>query len=193
MNQEQINKLEVLIKQYHDTHKLKKDIVRNEIYTIMSPAIRRWVNAVLANQKIYLSNEEILAKTWDCFLYGLQYYKPEKKIPVPNHFYTYTKFYLRILQNEEIVKINKRLLLNHDEPFIDFNPDSFYNSLDELKVFRDGLNCEYQLIFDDALMSMFPANKDKKSRIKDSSLSNIRYQESKKIFKVIIDFLLKNG
>jgi len=196
MNAEQIKKVESLIKEYHDAKKIKKDVLRNEIFQIMYPVIKRWINAIFSHQKIYLPKEELTAKTWDCFLYGLQYYVPKREIPVPNHFYTYTKFYLRIMQKEEIIKINKinrQALTDYVHPVIDFNPDSFYNSVDELKVFREQLSKEYKDIFDDAVMSMLPANKDKLCRIKDSSLSNIRYQESKKIFKIIIDFLLKNG
>ena len=107
MNTEQIKKVESLIKEYHDAKKIKKDVFRNEIFQVMHPVIKRWINAIFSLQKKYLPKEELTAKTWDCFLYGLQYYVPKREIPIPNHFYTYTKFYLRIMQKKEIIKINK--------------------------------------------------------------------------------------
>lgn len=189
MDEKQINFLHTAIIRYNSySHSKEKDNLRNEIYLIMLPFIKKWISSILAKKGIFLEQDEMLSKSWDCFEFCLKHFKPEKKIAIPNHFYSYTNFYLKFHES-----INKQNISNQefDTKNSCLSDENLYSQLDELKSFRSILNIEYSLVFDDALMSLIPNNKDKQYRIKQSNLSSIRYQESKKIFKIVIDYLLR--
>jgi hypothetical protein len=189
MDEKQIKFLHTEIVRYNSySHSKEKENLRNEIYLTMLPFIKKWISSILAKKSIFWDQEEMLSKSCDCFEFCLKHFKPEKKIAIPNHFYSYTNFYLKIhdkINNQKIseqeFEVKNSYLGNED----------LYNQLDELKSFRNILSTEYALVFDDALMSLIPNNKDKQYRIKQSNLSSIRYQESKKIFKIVIDYLLR--
>lgn len=190
MNKNQIDELQEMILKHNTCgRKIEREKLRNKIFIEMLPFLKKWMSGILSKKKVFLSQEEMLSKSWDCFLYSLKHYKVHRGINLPNHFYTYTNFYLRIIQidyKEEIDQYHRALT-------IDWHPENFYIHLEELNAFRKTLDDEYKMIFDDALMSMMPSNKDKKYRIKESKISNLRYQESKKVFKTIIDFLIRKG
>lgn len=189
MKKEDINSLSKMINCYNSYPNCKeKDNLRNEIYLKILPYMKKWISSILSKKSIFLEKEEILSKSWDCFEFCLKHFKPEKNILMPNHFYAYTKFYLKIYN-----KINNKNLspqeLDTKNSYI--GEENVYDQLEELKAFKNLLPEEYSLVFDDALMSLIPNNKDKQYRIKQSNLPVIRYKESKKIFKIIIDYLLR--
>jgi hypothetical protein len=167
---------------------IEKDNLRNEIYLKILPYMKKWISSVLAKKSIFLEKEEILSKSWDCFQFCLRHFKPEKKILIPNHFYSYTNFYLKIHNKIEEKNISEQEMGIKNSSL---GEENLYNQLDELKTFKNTLPEEYSLVFEDALMSLMPNNKDKQYRIKQSKLPIIRYRESKKIFKIIIDYLLR--
>lgn len=164
----------------------ERNKIRNEIFINMEPYMEKWISSILANKKIYWSHEEIRSKSWDYFLACLLSYKPEKNIPVPNHFYSYTRFYIA----NDIAKKEP----NNNSDDIDGHPERekypVYDHLQELLIFRGMLSPPYDMIFDDSVMSMVPNRSDRVAREKETGIGYHRYHEAKKIFKVVVQFLL---
>lgn len=189
MEKDQIDLLHSLIINYNSSkNKEEKVEIRNEIYLKMLPYIKKWISSILAKRGIFLEKEEIISKSWDCFEFCIKHFRPEKNISVPSHFYSYTNFYLKTYE-----KINNKNI--SDQEFEIRNScsgeDNLYGQLDELKSFKEMLSEEYAFVFDDALMSLIPENKNKQYRPKQSNLPIVRYKEAKKIFKIVIDFLIR--
>jgi len=162
----------------------EQDRQRNKLFTYFQPTIIQWMHFILKGKAFY-PEEELKALSWDCFLFCLNYYKPEKNIPLLNHFFAYTKFFLLIKEKEKEADRNK---VDSTKEEYDL---SVFEVLDDLKNFKQSLPEEYKSIFDDTLMSMSKANKDRVRRLKETSVKYHQYRESKKIFRLVIDFLLR--
>lgn len=156
--------------------------LRNDLYDILQTHIIKWMSSILRDRNYYSKNE-LLSLSWDCFLFCLKYFKLERNIPIPNHFYAYTKFFL-LSQYPKILTNNTGGCLYTDDVFI-------YEALDELKKFREDLPDNYQTVFDDALMSMSNCRKDHVRRLERTNIKYYQYCEAKKIMKIMIDFLLR--
>jgi hypothetical protein len=193
MDKQLITKVRKKILELHSVQgKENRDEIRNNIYLEMKPFMQKTVTSVLHRKGIYISDEETLSIAWDCFEYCMSNYRHKKKIPIPVHFYKYSFFYITNELKKER-KINKKHEIISFEDLstaeIGFDDDA-YEELEELKSFRSTLPTNYITVFDDAFMSLSPHNKDKINRMTETSLTNVRYQESKKIFKIIIRFLI---
>jgi hypothetical protein len=172
----------------------EKDIIKKQLFHIMNPFMSKWISSIVSKRKYYyMSPEEILSKSWECFEFCLKHFKPKMNIPLPNHFYSYTKFLLATLslemrrkqQEEETNKIISEIQ----------NPDRddlslLYGQLDELQQFRNFLPEEYVLVFDDTVMSLVPYSGNRIRRIDKTSLSYTKYHAIKKVFKVVVEYLL---
>lgn len=172
--------------------KKEKSDIRNRIFSALQPNINCWVKSFLKKNGSFMEESEILSLSWDCFEFSLNSYHPEKKIPLINHFFAYTKFYLMSANSKKNAENNKLHLKSED--FSDFgieNDEKALNSLEELKKFRDLLGEDLSPIFDDALMSMRASTKGRQRRLDKTPLSYSKYHSSKKIFKIVIDFLLR--
>ena len=166
----------------------KKEQLRNQIFNDILPDMMKWISAILSGKGIFKSKEEIISKSWDCFEFCLKYYKPGNPISVPKHFYRYTNFFLKTNPIEGLYESSEESLSSlKTEP----DTENIYSDLEELKSFRKDLPEKYTIVFDDALVSMSASMRNRLCRIEESGLSSIRYQESKKIFKWVIEFLLK--
>ena len=166
----------------------EQEIKRNDIWKIVSPYMIKWVKVILAKRSNYLTQDEILSIGWDCFEFCLKHFKPEIDIPLPNHFYAYSKFYIAMYysgNNKKIVCVD----LSND--LTNGNVDLAYEHIDELREFRKSLPNEYYSVFDDALWSLVDYRKDRLRRLDEAPLTYYRYTESKKIFKIVIDYLLR--
>lgn len=184
--------VEKLIKLFCEVlDKSQKEKLRNKLFLLLNDQIIKWMMSIMKN-KMYFTAAEMKSNCWECFLFCLSYYKPEKKIPTLNHFYAYTKFYL-------LSKTVKRESdYNYDDNGVRISYEntqsydlSLYEALDDLKTFKNCLPIEYQSVFDDALMSMSKGKQDRVRRLNETSVKYYQYCESKKIFKVVIDFLLR--
>lgn len=167
----------------------RKTRLRNRIFQELQPFMVKWVSAILAKKSIYATEEEILSFSWDCFEFCLRRYKVNKPISVPGHFYSYTRFYLlkNVVYKEEGLEES-----NANIDSVEISPlNTIYEGLEELRSFRSILDPEYAMVFDDAIMSMHTKSKDKQYRQKESTLKQSKYKESKKLFKIMIDFLLR--
>jgi hypothetical protein len=188
MKKSDIEKCEKMIREYNDTINNEERIsIRNELFKAINPFMHQWVMSVLSKRGGYVSHEEIKSKSWDCFEYCLRHYKKGGKVPVPNHFYIYTRFHLTATSKpSEICEC-------YDDNALDSVGDglhSVYEHIDELKAFRSMLPNEYVSTFDDAVMSMVPDSKERSSRLDVTKLDYRRYREAKQLFKIVIEFLL---
>jgi len=217
MNKDQIDISNGLIIQWmNEKDNNLKNQFRNRVFMIMKPFLEKWIVAILSKKGVFLSKEEAVSKGWDCFEFCLKNYKIGKAIPLPNHFYAYTKFYLIMafkkelrLKKKEISDISeiaihrrgvygnggiieKRTDRETKDDVLDIE-DSFsvvYEHLEELWKFKNRLQKEYVTVFEDALLSMSPNNSHKVQRVKESGLGYAKYHEIKKLMKVVIEFLL---
>lgn len=161
-----------------------KNGLRNEIYSSMLPFMQKWIRAILSKKKIFLAEDEILSQSWDCFEFGLKHFKMGRKISVPNHFYAYSRFYLMSWVAEQIKKQREYEGVVNDWEHHTEADDLLviYENIDELKGFRDCIPYHYRNMFDNEILLMI-GKPPKKNLYKN--------QESKKIFRLIIDYLLK--
>lgn len=166
----------------------QKIIARNNLFEELMPFIIKWLSSILAKNKTFLSQEELKSLSWDCFYFCLKHYKPNKPIPIPNHFFSYSKFYLQMHVFNKQPKEHENVII--DEEKFSVPPDKIF-ILDEIKAFRESLEEKYVSVFDDAMNSMMPNTKDRVRRLEESNLTYNQYCESKKIFKIIISFLIR--
>jgi len=169
----------------------EKDAIRNDMFNKMVPFIDRWLKGNLGFRQMYMEDDERLSLCWDCFEFCLRHFHPERNIPLLNHFYGYTRFFLLSWFNEK-----KR---QEDQIDGDASTDSgkldncqiYYEQMDDLKQFRGMIPEEYKSIFDDAILSMAGRPIDKIPYRKSNAYGYYKYCESKKVFKIVIDFLLR--
>ena len=191
MNQQKIQTCYDLILEYKKCERTEKEEVRNKLFLEMKEYIIKWISSISSQKGEYLTQKELQSKSWDCFLFALKYFKTEKSIPIPNHFYAYTRFKLSMKDKSE-----KSIKQPNDTDILDLcdpdNNDIFivYGHLEELSLFRRNIPIDYQKIFDDALYSMMPGRSLRKRRSKEVNFTYPRYLEAKKIFKMIIEYLL---
>lgn len=168
-------------------------LIRNGMFEKISPSIAMWIKGYLSRRKKYISDQERLSLCWDCFEFCLDRYRPDNKISIPSHFYGYTRFFLMswFAKNKKYDDRN----WNVSDNKIDHNNgnylDEFYGQMDDLKTFRKTIPNDYQAIFDDALLSMAGQPRDRAPYRKSDSYGYYKYCESKKVFKLVIDFLLR--
>jgi len=194
MDQVRIKLCEGLIQLYQTTEGEEQQRIRNQLFIELCPFIVRWMQAVLHKQGRYQENDELVSGSWDCYEFCLFNYKQSRGIPIPNHFYTYTKYYLLTAQQKVPQETDDAP--TDDRGSCDFSIESFenvYSHFDSVKKFKNYLDPEYHTVFEDALMSMYPGNKNKVRRLDESPLSYYNYCEAKKVFKMVIDFLLRNS
>ena len=198
MQKFQIEYCEKMIKEWiSETDANKKNDVQKKLFIFMKPFMEKWISAILCNNGRFLTPGEITSYGWDSFQYCLIHFKPSRNIPVPNHFYAYTKFCLMSTVGQE-KKEKKRASSDYEKEIntIDIEePFLVYEHIQELKVFRSRLSQDHASIFDDAIMSMVPNAYHGLRRLPDkpgkSKYHNYaKYHEAKNIFKIVIEFLL---
>lgn len=194
MQKEEIAKCTELAKKYFSFKDKEQEAIRNELYFCLKQYMLKWMKTILSTKGLYWEANELLSESWLCFEFCLRHFKPEGCIPLPNHFYAYSKFYIASIKNSQ----NKKHLL-HDEykEHVDYmsmegeDLNSVYEQLDELRCFKKSLPKEYYSIFDDAVMSMVGCLNDRVRRLGETPVKYYRYCESKKIFRITIDYLLR--
>ena len=168
----------------------EKDKIRNDMFIKMEPFIDIWLKGNLNYRQMFMENDERLSLCWDCFEFCLKYYHPERNISLVNHFYRYTKFFLLswFAEKKKREDINDPGATTNDGKLN--NCTVFYEQIDDLKQFRKMIPEDYKTIFDDAILSMAGRPVDKIPYRKSNAYSYYKYCESKKVFKIVIDFLL---
>ncbi len=187
--------------------KKRKIEIRNNIYNSLHAQMLKWVGAALTNIKWVGERENITCWAWDCFVFCIDSFDHTKKIDAVHHFYIYTEYYLRMQRNKSIKEnmkhggsgdgyviktdvdidfIRSGLLMQHSGK----NMSDLINISHDVEQFRKALDEKYQLIFDDALMSMTPDKRFRLRRQKEIGIPSTRYMEAKNIFKHVIRFFL---
>lgn len=196
MNKDLVEKLEKDVALYFekssqgDTSNTK---IRNGIFNEMRPFLDRWLKNHLSYRKIYMSDEERLSLGWECFMFCLEKYDPDGGIPLPNHFFNYTKFFvMTMFAKEKKTRESISAAASSMSRTEDGDPAALYSMLNSLRKFRDTLPNKYKDIFDDALIGMAGRPKDKASFDKTKGYTYYQYCEAKNAFKLIINFLLLN-
>jgi len=195
MDQKLINDCSLLIAKYKRLKNNKiKQSTRNEIFDKMFPFMMKWISSILADKKTFLPKQEIISYSWDCFCYCLEKYKVEIGIPIPNHFYTYCKYYLmEHLHDNDIKEITTESTMVGQELI---TPDSWfevYSMKKEMKTFYDLLPSEYQEIFNDAWLSMSPRRSTRVRRANELHIPYYKYDTAKQVFKMVIKYILNVG
>jgi hypothetical protein len=186
MQKHEIEKCKQLARRYLSmTDSMDKDTLRNKLFLSLQPFLIKWIKSIYSSKHRYHSNDFILSKSWDCFLFALNSYKPHKHIPFINHFFSYTKFCLL----SQKIEVEHKEYKDNEHRDVDIN--YCYDVLEDLKKFRDTLPSEYVIIFEDAICSLYGENRDRAMRNKETPVHFYRYLESKKIFKIVIDYLVR--
>jgi hypothetical protein len=178
-----------LIKRYHKLKNVnEKNKVRNEIFELIHPSMTKWVHSILNKKHIFIEDTELTSLSWDCFEYGLKYWKSDGTIETPNHFYAYTNYgiTLWLKQKEDEAKLSQRTYLTNE--LIDSS--KIFEIKQFIDVFKKSLPPKYQEIFDDALMSLCTNPPYRLRRANELYIPYYRYDEAKKIFKYVIKFML---
>lgn len=195
MNAQQKNHCKELILQFQSEKDIEKQReIRNNIFLLVKPFMEKWIASILSKKQVFLSRHEMKSISWDCFEYCLRLYQPQKNIPVPNHFYAYSKFFLsgsnKTFKKDPINLSQGCPSFSEKDSSADMSPFDAYESIDELKSFRSRLPSQYVPVFDDAVMSMAPGNNQKMNRSCEIPIPYDKYVEAKRIFKIVIEFLL---
>ncbi len=162
---------------------------RNKLFFIVKPYMDKWLESILAQRKVFLPKEELLSLNFECFEFCLKSFKPDREIPLPNHFYAYANFFLKT--NRTLENANKYICVELDNEKEGECLNLAYEHLDELREFRKSLPGEYISVFDDSLMSLVESRPARLRRLDESPLTYQKYCESKKIFKIVMDYLLR--
>lgn len=205
----------------------KKSEARNQLFLTIFPFLEKWFLSICKKKGMYFTKEEVKSECWDCFEFCLHNYRKRESVPLPNFFYTYTRFFILTKinksRNQKFYKNREISYSNFEDWGIDsseragdggeFNPDKshrdkkifipkqyhddtsieVYEHVEELRSFKEMLPEEYKTVFDDAIMSMAPNSKDNLQRLEATTLSYSKYHEVKKVFKVVVEFLLLRG
>jgi hypothetical protein len=159
----------------------------------MRPFMIRWIKSILAEWKIFEEEPQIISYSWDAFFHSLKTYK-NFSIPVPSHFHTYSKYFLKTELIEKGKYITKEFIEGCELlPLEQVSSLSEYYIVDRiitLKGFRQCLEPPHLQIFDAELMSLYPSNKFKINEKNEKLISASRYWEARKVMKTIILFLL---
>jgi hypothetical protein len=170
----------------------RKGELRNQIFTLMYPFLCRWVAAAIGRKGQYRPKMELTSLCWDAFLYGLTNYN-NTDVPLPFHFNKSCGYFVALFLNEDR-KIKRKTVniedLDCPEHDVCLPPHDVkvISSYEFLSTFREYLNDSYKMVFDDALM-----NRDSNTphRTKDGPhLPFYRYNEAKKVFRVMINFFM---
>ena len=194
MTKEEVGRCTSLAKKCLTQTGKKQELARNELYLSLQPHMIKWMQAIMAKKNAYLEQGDLLSESWFCFEFCLRHFKPEQDIPLPNHFYSYSKFYIVAMQNERIRQNSFNAEFKEDCDYVSLKQEdlnSVYEQLDELQCFRASLPKDYHSIFDDATMSMVGCLNDRVRRLDETPVTYYRYCESKKIFRIVIDYLLR--
>lgn len=190
---------EILIEKYKLSENEKERVrLRNELFAAMQEWMERWITSILIRMGRYETKESICSLSWICFSYCLDKYKRRrKKISVPGHFHTYSRFYIQNEYNASQQEENNTLSLSDAAVWREVCSLSnssgtdicARNVLELLRNFRNGLPDGYKVVFDDALLSTNIGVKGRIRRIEESGLSYYSYHEAKRIFGYFIQFI----
>jgi len=183
-----------LIEKYDNSIGENKDRIRNEIFCIMLRYIYKWLVSSFKKRGVFFQKEEILSISWDAFEYCMKAYK-NREVPLPSHFAKNIDYFVTKYIDKEN-KMNKKIGsdFNEEEVYCEYNKslcDNFeiVNVEEFLVGFRKFIGEEYAKIFDDIVFG----RKEKVVAENGKYLPVYRYNEAKKVIKMVILYVLTGG
>lgn len=127
--------------------------LRDQLYEILREPLYQWIASISSRRGEVMTLKEIQSISWDCFEYCLKMYKPEHGIPIPNHFYSYTKFILATIRHKkERYKVLTASMIDKERMHEDLGV--FYDNIEDLKLFRKLLDEKQSKEFDKTIFRM---------------------------------------
>jgi hypothetical protein len=166
---------------------------RNKLFSLMRTDIIKWVELFSLTRKIDNDPSNILSLSWDCFEYALDKYKPDSEIPFTHHFYCYTRYCLMnqfSKRQTHETKMEPYNELEHSHK-IGRGAELDILLLDDYRYLKKKLPQQHQIVFEDALNSLSEVMMNRPSRISESKLGRTKYYEFKRIYKILIEFLIR--
>ena len=165
---------------------------RNQLYLLMKPWLLRWVKDILGKWGKCESEGGLLRLSWECFYFCLERYKVGSSISLPKYFYNFSRYYLLgLYARREVVtlpleELKEVLHLVPENP-----PNALLENILTLRQFQEQLPEEYVPVFEDALMSLAPAPKQRVWHWrKGMGVTRQTYCELKKAYKNVILWIL---
>jgi hypothetical protein len=132
-------KCQKLMDQYQNVKGKRKQLIRNQLYFELEIDLIKWIRSILKLWGKNCTDIEIRSLSWHCYYHGLELYK-KREVPLPFHFYLYSKYYLY----REFILEKHYLNVFNDEKVV-FNPDL------SIKEIYDKLPKRVQLVMMDIL------------------------------------------
>jgi hypothetical protein len=176
------------IEQYRRAKGVERDILRNRIYKLLQPHLMSCIRNYLRDRKQYDNDVEVTSISWDGFLKGLQSYKHNEQKELVKHFQSCCIRHVR--KSYRVVLREVEFKESEVDKLYYTCPDTTLDGLMMLQSFRETLPGEYQIVLDDLLNGTSRTFRTEETPV---VLSENRYRESKKCFKMMIEFLLRRG
>lgn len=129
--------------------------LRNSLFIVVHKDVIKWIKSWHARHNQFVSPQEILSETWDCFLYCIDNYT-DWNVPVPSHFTRYINWHLSAKGRKDrmgqSVETGAPLEIP-EEVSLDDSVGNIRSTGDLLKNFREFLEEKERGIFDDALLN----------------------------------------
>ena len=163
--------------------------VRNEIYLELRPWLITWMKSILNRWERHEDDCELLSLSWDAFMFCLSYYKGNE-YAVPKHFFEYTRYFLlNYYAKAENVLLPlgelKEILQLVDSPM-----NEVFEKLISLQQLKESLPERFQVVFDDAIQSLHPDDKENIRTRGNLGFSDSTYRAVKEVLKPVICILL---
>lgn len=162
---------------------------RNELYELMMPFLLKWIRSILRKWGRFMEECELISVSWDAFCFCFDRCR-NPDIPVPKHFYEYTRYFLLMkFAKEDKVSIH----LDELEEIINTIPcedDGSLTCLITLFQFREIIPDKYKIVWDDAAQSLSSAPRFR-CKSKNVGMSDYTYNRIKEVFVPIIKFIMK--
>ena len=164
--------------------------LRNGIFFLMQDTVKSHIQKILKRWGKWEVETEILALTWDAFYFCLERYR-NFDLPIPYHFYLYTRYYLLDHYGRK-----DRVLLPLDELreilSIEPTPDNaLFCKLLTICDYRSQFPEKFHVIFDDAFQSLHPAPRYQQRTPDMGGHPKAVYEAVKKVFIVTLNYLTK--
>lgn len=193
MNADSQIKCKALVEKYRKTRADDaRQRIRNELFCIALPYLYKWVRASLNRKRVFLKQGVILSLCFDSFCFALDAYK-NLEVPFPSHFSKNIEYFIiscLLMKNKK----NKNKETKYPiEKIFEYRENSISPIKEEamriisgpafLFSFREHLSEEYRTIFDDAITN-------NKKYLEKYKMPGYKYQEAKKIFRLMVKFFL---
>ena len=188
--QDELTKLVRKYKSYKVEHYRVR--ARNKLYEELRVWMLIWMKSILSSWHKWEDKDELLSLSWDAFCFCLQYYN-NLDVPLPKHFFDYTKYFLLKKYAE---KESVELSMDELKETLSLIPSdingTFVNLLTINQYIQESVPKKHKAIFCDALHSISNNHMERVWGWKSGcGVSQKTYEQLKKAYRGIILYLLK--